>query len=58
MLLFSSMMLLNSFMQQIPVLTTADLLAITVTETNHPPPFDPLAEIRNGKKKFFYEEKC
>ena len=52
------MMLLNSFMQQIPVLTSADFLTITDIETNRPPPFDPLAEIRNGKKKFFYEEKC
>jgi len=40
------MMILNSFMQQIPVLTSANLLTMAIA-TNRPPPFDPLAEIRN-----------
>lgn len=40
-------MTVNSFMQQIPVLTSANLLAIA-TSTTHSVPFDPLAEIRNG----------
>ncbi len=34
-------------MQQVPVLTSANLLAMAV-ETNRPPPFDPLTEIQNG----------
>ena len=37
----------QQFFQQIPVLTSANLLAM-MTETNRSPPFDPLAEIRNG----------
>jgi len=41
------MMMLNSFMQQIPVLTSANLLAMAAG-TNQPTPFDPLTEIRNG----------
>src|SRR5690349_6661121 len=48
--LYFSMIMLNSskqFFQQIPVVTSANLLAM-LNETNHSPPFDPLAEIRNG----------
>jgi hypothetical protein len=48
-------MILNSsqqFLQQIPVLTSASLLAM-MTEANRSPPFDPLAEIRNGLNAFF-----
>jgi hypothetical protein len=43
-------MMLNSsqqFLQQIPVLTSANLLAL-LDETNRFSVFDPLAEIRNG----------
>jgi hypothetical protein len=56
------MMMLNSsqqFLRQIPILTSANFLAM-ITETSRSPPFDPLAEIRNGlkisllKKPFFY----
>jgi hypothetical protein len=47
---YFSMMMLNSFMQQIPVLTNANLLAMTV-QSSSSPPFDPLEEIRNGLKK-------
>ena len=50
------MMALNSFMQQIPVLTSANLLAMAVG-THQSPSFDPLTEIRNGEKRFFSEEK-
>ena len=48
-------MILNSsqqFFQQIPVLTSDNLLAM-LTETNHSLPFDPLADIRNGMNAFF-----
>jgi hypothetical protein len=51
--LCSSMMMLNSFqqfVQQIPVITTANLLAMA-TEANRSPILDPLAEIRNGQSK-------
>ncbi len=47
--------MLNSsqqFFQQIPVLTSANLLTM-LTETNRSIPFDPLAEIRNGLNIFF-----
>jgi len=44
---FSSTMMLNSFAQQIPVVTGANLLNLTMG-IHRPPPFDPLAEIRNG----------
>ena len=47
----SSMMMLNSFqqfVQQIPVITTANLLAMA-TEANRSLILDPLAEIRNGQ---------
>jgi uncharacterized RDD family membrane protein YckC len=47
---FFSMMALNSFMQQIPVLTSANLLAMAVG-THQPPSFDPLTEIRNARLK-------
>ncbi len=50
MLNYFSMMTLNSFVQQIPVLTNANLVTMTVG-LNYSPPFDPLAEIRNGKKR-------
>ncbi len=53
--LYFSMIMLNSsqqFFQQIPVLTSTNLLAM-LTETNRSPPFDPLAEIRNGLNIFF-----
>jgi len=48
-LYFSTMMLNSSqqFFQQIPVLTSANLLAM-LSETNRSTPYDPLAEIRNG----------
>jgi len=49
-------MILNSsqqFLQQIPVLTSASLLAM-MTEANRSPPFDPLAEIRNGLNALFF----
>jgi len=52
------MIMLNSaqqFFQQIPVLTSANLLSI-LTETNRSPPFDPLAEIRNGLNIFLFEK--
>lgn len=49
-------MTLNSIMQQIPVLTSANLLAMGVG-TTHPPPFDPLIEIRNGQKEFLITKK-
>jgi len=50
---YYNMIVLNStqqFFQQIPVLTSANLLAM-ITETNSSPPFDPLAEIRNARLK-------
>jgi hypothetical protein len=53
---YFSMLMLNSsqqFFQQIPVLTSANLLAM-ITETNRSTPFDPLAEIRNGLNEFFF----
>jgi len=56
--LYFSMIMLNStqqFFQQIPVLTSANLLSI-LTETNRSPPFDPLAEIRNGLNIFLFEK--
>lgn len=53
---FFSMMALNSFMQQIPVLTSANILAMAVG-THQPPSFDPLTEIRNGEKRFFLKRK-
>ena len=43
-------MMMNSFqqfVQQIPVLTSANLLTM-LAENTRSPPFDPLAEIRNG----------
>jgi hypothetical protein len=49
-------MMLNSFMQQIPILTSANILAIA-TETYRPPPFDPLTEIRNGLNRFSMKKK-
>ena len=48
----SSMLMLNSshqFFQQIPVVTSANLLAM-LGENNRSTFFDPLAEIRNGLK--------
>jgi len=48
---YYNMMMLNSsqqFFRQIPILTSANLLAM-ITETNRSPPFDPLAEIRNAR---------
>jgi hypothetical protein len=56
--LYFSMIMLNStqqFFQQIPVLTSANLLSM-LTETNRSPPFDPLAEIRNGLNIFLFEK--
>jgi len=50
------MMMLNSFMQQIPVLTNANLLAMTVGSSDSPP-FDPLEEIRNGSKRLSMKKK-
>jgi hypothetical protein len=41
------MMMLNSFAQQIPVLTGANVVTLAMG-IDRPPPFDPLAEIRNG----------
>ena len=40
-------MMFNAFMQQIPVITSANLLTMSV-RTNQTQSFDPLAEIRNG----------
>jgi len=57
--LYFSTIMLNStqqFFQQIPVLTSANLLSI-LTETNRSPPFDPLAEIRNGLNIYLFEKK-
>ncbi len=48
------MMVWNSsqqYFRQIPILTNANLLAM-INETNRSPPFDPLAEIRNGLNVF------
>jgi hypothetical protein len=47
---YFSMMMLNSFMQQIPVITNANLVSLTI-QSSSPAPFDPLTEIRNGWKR-------
>ncbi|CAF0783041.1 unnamed protein product [Adineta steineri] len=49
---YNTMMLNSSqqFIQQIPMFTSANLLAM-LTETNRSQPFDPLAEIRNARLK-------
>jgi hypothetical protein len=41
----------QQFMQQIPILTTTNLLHM-ISDNNRPAAFDPLAEIRNGKSMF------
>ena len=42
----------QQYFRQIPILTNANLLAM-INETNRSPPFDPLAEIRNGLNVFY-----
>lgn len=45
---FTSTMLINTFIQQIPIFTGANLLTATI-ETIPTVTIDPLADIRNGK---------
>ncbi|CAF3991353.1 unnamed protein product [Rotaria sordida] len=47
---YYNMMMFNSLVQQLPVLTGVNLLT-TTTEINHPVPVDPLADIRNARLK-------
>lgn len=47
---YFSMMMLNSVMQQLPVITSANLVSVTI-QSSSPPSFDPQAEIRNGWKR-------
>ena len=49
------MMMVNSFVQQIPLLASVNLLAMGM-ETNRSSSYDPLIEIRNGINKFLVKK--